>query len=99
MTIENEQPDDCVSRKPWSEVLNRSLKMFTFNMAKEGGRSVGKVVFFIILGLLALFLTTYLIDMATGWFSNMFDFWPFTRDASVAATEEVKWYCKWNPVC
>lgn len=75
---ETNQNEDCVSTKPWSEVLNRSLKMFTFNVAREGGRSLGRVLFYIILGAIALALATFVIDSLTGWFSGWFDFWPFS---------------------
>lgn len=125
---DTERDDDCVSKKPWSEVLNRSLKLFTFNAAREGGRSIGKVVFFIILGIIVLMIATYIIDSVTGWFSGWFDFWPFNRAEEAVAepearswwqfwgddtpaavveaepvptaeTDEVKWYCRWNPIC
>ncbi len=116
------QDEDCVSKKPWSEVLSRSLKKFTFNAASEGGKSFGRVIFFIILGIIVLVVATYIIDSLTGWFSSWFDFWPFNRGEEVAAEEEtrkwwqwrsdtpevapvaeaegeVRWYCKWNPIC
>ncbi len=117
------QDDDCVSKKPWSEVLSRSLKLFTFNAAREGGKSFGRVIFFVILGLIVLMIATYVIDSLTGWFSSWFDFWPFNRGEEVVAEPEkrrwfsfggerelatppvetpegdVKWYCRWNPIC
>lgn len=124
---EADNDPDCVSKRPWSEVLNRSLKLFTFNLAREGGRSVGKVIFYVILGLVVLTIAAYIIDSITGWFSSWFDFWPFNREVEeVAAPEEdggwfswgrgepeipetpavpeetgdeVRWYCKWNPIC
>lgn len=120
---EIENDDDCVSKKPWGEVLSRSLKLFTFNAAREGGRSFGRVIFYIILGVIVLVVATYIIDSITGWFSSWFDFWPFNRTPEVAVEPEprgwwpfgsddvapepvaappegeVKWYCKWNPIC
>ena len=96
MSVEDNNAEECVSKRPWGEVLNRSLKLFTFNFAKEGGRSVGRVIFYVILGALAIFALTYLVDMATGWFSALFDFWPFNREETAA---ETKWYCKFNPLC
>lgn len=84
--------DDCVSKKPWGEVLSRSLKLFTFNAAREGGRSFGRVVFYILLGLIILFIASYIIDSLTGWFSAWFDFWPFNRADSVAEAEEQGWF-------
>ncbi len=114
MAAEND-PDECISKKPWSEVLNRSAKLFAFNLAREGGSSVGRVVFFVILALLALGLVTFVIDSFTGWFSDLFDFWPFGgaeaeaetpkgwfgRDTATAAepASGTKWYCKWSPLC
>ncbi len=117
-----EQDEDCVSKKPWSEVLSRSLKLFTFNAAREGGKSFGRVVFYIILGVIVLLVATYIIDSLTGWFSSWFDFWPFNRGQDAVEIEEkrrwwqwrsgdveapvatpvdgeVKWYCRWNPIC
>ena len=114
--------DDCVSKKPWSEVLNRSMKLFTFNAAREGGRSIGRAVFFVVVGLVFLGLATFVIDSLTGWFSSWFDFWPFNRgevatepipqdrswwpwasdrpsEITAKADEQVKWYCKFNPIC
>ena len=88
--------DDCVSKKPWSEVLSRSLKKFTFNAASEGGKSFGRVIFFIILGIIVLMVATYLIDSFTGWFSSWFDFWPFNRDAAVAIEEEPRRWWQWG---
>lgn len=120
---QTDQDDDCVSKKPWSEVLGRSLKLFTFNAAKEGGKSFGRVIFYVILAVIVLMLATYLIDSVTGWFSSWFDFWPFNRAEAVEAPAErggwwpfgkdeeevvpvavtpeaeVKWYCRWNPLC
>lgn len=120
----SDQDDDCVSKKPWSEVLSRSLKLFTFHAAKEGGKSFGRVIFFVILGIIVLMVATFIIDSITGWFSSWFDFWPFNRGDAAAAveaersgwwpfgreaegvaapapaeTDEVKWYCRWNPIC
>lgn len=80
--------DDCVSKKPWSEVLSRSLKLFTFNAASEGGRSFGRIIFFVLLGIIVLMVATYIIDSMTGWFSSWFDFWPFNRAPEVVATPE-----------
>ncbi|MEO0905635.1 MAG: hypothetical protein AAFX89_12865, partial [Pseudomonadota bacterium] len=77
--------DDCVSKKPWSEVLSRSLKLFTFNAAKEGGKSFGRIIFFVMLAIVALLVVTYLVDSFTGWFSSWFDFWPFNRAAEQVA--------------
>lgn len=111
------EQDDCVSRKPWGEVLSRSLKLFTFNAAREGGRSFGRVIFYFLLAVIVVFIASYIIDSMTGWFGNLFDFWPFgggadeaepektgwfdwsNKDGAPAATPEVKWYCKFNPVC
>ena len=87
------EDEDCVSKKPWSEVLSRSLKKFTFNAASEGGKSFGRVIFFIILGIIVLMVATYIIDSMTGWFSSWFDFWPFNRDDTPAIEEEArKWW-------
>ena len=119
-----DQDDDCVSKKPWTEVLSRSLKLFTFNAASEGGKSIGRVIFYVIIGAIVLLVATYIIDSMTGWFSSWFDFWPFNRTEDVAVPEEtrrwwqwrketpvtpvavtpadggeVKWYCRWNPIC
>ncbi|MEP5761918.1 MAG: hypothetical protein ABJ327_21920 [Litoreibacter sp.] len=77
--MESDQDDDCVSKKPWGEVLSRSLKLFTFNAAREGGKSFGRVVFYLILGAIVLFIAAYVIDSITGWFGGWFDFWPFNR--------------------
>lgn len=122
---ETKPDEDCVSKKPWSEVLSRSLKLFTFNAAREGGKSFGRVIFFVILGIIVLMVATYIIDSLTGWFSSWFDFWPFNRGEEAAVEEEarrwwqfgsdepegvvpvveaegdgeVRWYCKWNPIC
>lgn len=87
------EQDDCVSRKPWGEVLSRSLKLFTFNAAREGGRSFGRVIFYILLAVIVVFIASYIIDSMTGWFD-----WS-NKDGAPAATPEVKWYCKFNPVC
>ncbi|MEM9344646.1 MAG: hypothetical protein AAGA87_16520 [Pseudomonadota bacterium] len=105
--------EDCVSKKPWGEVLNRSLKLATFNFAKEGGASLGRIVFYVVLGLLALAAVTFVIDQITGWF----DFWPFNigaddpegadkgwfnREPKPPADPQGggKWYCgKLNPFC
>lgn len=81
---------DCVSKKPWGEVLSRSLKLFTFNLAREGGRSFGRALFFIIVGLIAFGLCAYLINSLTGWFSGLFDFWPFSRTPE-AEPESTGW--------
>lgn len=91
-----EHDDDCVSKKPWGEVLSRSLKLFTFNVAREGGKSFGRVIFYIILGLILVGVATYIVDSMTGWFSGWFSFWPVN---GAEAAEEVKWYCNWNPTC
>lgn len=118
---DTQKDEDCVSKKPWSEVLSRSLKLFTFNAAREGGKSFGRIIFFILLGLIVLMVATYIIDSMTGWFSSWFDFWPFNRtqepvvapetdkgwwpwggDAEAEPSvegDDVKWYCKWNPLC
>lgn len=87
------EQDDCVSRKPWGEVLSGSLKLFTFNAAREGGRSFGRVIFYILLAVIVVFIASYIIDSMTGWFD-----WS-NKDGAPAATPEVKWYCKFNPVC
>ena len=91
-----ETGEDCVSKKPWSEVLNRSLKLFTFNLAREGGKSVGRVVFFVILGLIALMLVTYVVDSFTGWFSSWFDIWPFNRGDEVVVAEQASPWWKFG---
>ena len=88
-----EQDEDCVSKKSWSEVLSRSLKLFTFNAAREGGKSFGRVLFYVILGIVVLAVATFIIDSITGWFSGWFDFWPFNRAAEVSdAGENSKWF-------
>lgn len=91
-----DQDDDCVSKKPWREVLNRSLKLFTFNLAREGGRSFGRVVFFVILGLIALFVATYILDSVTGWFGGWFDFWPFGSAAETTVPEKASWFDRFS---
>lgn len=118
---ETQRDEDCVSRKPWREVLSRSLKLFTFNAAKEGGKSFGRIIFFVMLAVIALMVATFVIDSVTGWFSGWFDFWPFNRTVEPvvepdvtrgwwpwgqqaetdmqAGDEDVKWYCRWNPLC
>lgn len=85
---ETPNDDDCVSKKPWSEVLSRSLKLFTFNAAQEGGKSFGRIIFFIMLAIIALMLVTFIIDSFTGWFSSWFDFWPFNREPEPAVDPE-----------
>ena len=92
------QDDDCVSKKPWSEVVSRSLKLFTFNAAREGGKSFGRVIFYIILGVVVLVVATYIIDSITGWFSSWFDFWPFNRtpEAPPPEPEERGWFDWWR---
>ena len=90
-------PEECISKRPWGEVLNRSLKLFAFNFAREGGRSFGQVVFYVILALIVLGLATWALNSITGWFSGWFDFLPFVGESASAESE--KWYCKWNPVC
>ena len=111
---QQQDAEDCVSKKPWSEVLNRSLKLATFNFAKEGGSSLGRIVFYVVLALLAIAALTYVVDQITGWF----DFWPFNIGAdaeteksgwfgrdkepepAVEAETSGKWYCgKLNPFC
>lgn len=87
---ETEPDDDCVSKKPWTEVLSRSLKLFTFNAAREGGKSFGRVIFYVILGIIVLMVATYIIDSLTGWFSSWFDFWPFNRGEEVAVEDEAR---------
>lgn len=94
---ETEQGEDCVSKKSWSEVLSRSLKLFMFNAAREGGKSLGRVVFYVILGIVVLVVATYIIDNITGWFSSWFDFWPFNRAEEVADTGEKSRWFKWRP--
>ncbi len=91
-----EQNEDCVSKKPWSEVLSRSLKLFTFNAAREGGKSFGRVVFYVILGIIVLVVATYIIDSITGWFSSWFDFWPFNRGEEVVVVEEKRSWWPWG---
>lgn len=93
---ELQQDDDCVSKKPWSEVLSRSLKLFTFNAAREGGKSFGRVVFYVILGVIVLVVATYIIDSITGWFSSWFDFWPFNRGEEVVVAEEKRSWWPWG---
>jgi hypothetical protein len=107
--------EECVSEKSWREVLSRSLKIFMFNASSEAGRSFGKAFFFVLLGLIGFVIGVYVIDSFTGWFSSIFDSWPF---ASARAGDEsaqnlfklpnwpgnandgdVKWYCTWNPLC
>ena len=87
---ETKPDEDCVSKKPWTEVLSRSLKLFTFNAAREGGKSFGRVIFYVILGIVVLMVATYIIDSLTGWFSSWFDFWPFNRIEEVVAEEETR---------
>ena len=88
--------DDCISRKPWSEVLSRSLKLFTFNAAREGGKSFGRVMFYVILAIIVLVVATYIIDSITGWFGGLFDFWPFNRGEEAAAVEEKRGWWPWG---
>lgn len=93
--IELASNQDCVSRKPWSEVLNRSLKLFTFNLARESGRSMGRVVFFIALAIVALIALTLALDALTGWFSGWFSFWPFGAETPPSETAEPPWWKIW----
>ena len=85
-----------MSKKPWGEVLSRSLKKFTFNAASEGGKSFGRVIFFVILGVIVLMVATYIIDSLTGWFSSWFDFWPFNRAEEVVVEEEQRRWWQWG---
>jgi hypothetical protein len=89
---ESNPEEECVSTRPWSEVLNRSLKLFTFNVAREGGRSLGRVLFYVILAVLAIGLVTFVVDSLTGWFSNWFDFWPFSGGAAEVEAEKTGWF-------
>ena len=84
--------DDCVSRKPWGEVRSRSLKLFTFNAAGEGGKSIGRVVFYVTLAIIALTVATLVVDALTCRFSSVFDFWPFNRAEEVAEPEPRRWW-------
>lgn len=88
--------DDCVSKKPWSEVLSRSLKKFTFNAASESGKSFGRVIFFVILGITLLMLATYFVESLTGWFSSWFDFWPFNRGEELVVEPEARQWWQWR---
>ena len=97
--IAGKDGEECISKRPWSEVLNRSLKLFAFNFAREGCRSFGRVVFYVILALLGLFLATLAINSVTGWFTGWFEFLPFIGSDKSAQAEEAAWYCKWNPIC
>lgn len=83
---------DCVSTRPWSEVLNRSLKLFMFNAAQEGGRSFGRILFYVVLAALALALLTFAIDSVTGLFSGWFDFWPFSGSGAEVEAEKAGWF-------
>ncbi len=89
--------DECISKRPWGEVLNRSLKLFAFNFAREGGRSIGQVIFYLILAAIVIGLAAWAIGSVTGWFSGWFDLLPFVGESAEAESD--KWYCKWNPVC
>lgn len=89
---ENTVDDDCVSKKPWAEVLSRSLKLFTFNAAREGGRSFGRILFYVVLGVIILMVASYIIDSMTGWFSSWLDFWPFNRNDAVVEAEKTGWF-------
>jgi hypothetical protein len=91
-----EQDEACVSKKSWGEVLSRSLKLFTFNAAREGGKSFGRVVFYVILGIVVLVVGTYVIDSITGWFSSWFDFWPLNRTAEVADAQVNSNWFNWG---
>ncbi|PJI85212.1 hypothetical protein BC777_3212 [Yoonia maricola] len=92
-----QQDEDCVSKRPWREVLSRSLKLFTFNAAKEGGKSFGRVIFFVLLAIIVLFVLTYVVDSFTGWFSSWFDFWPFNRAVEpVVEPEAGKGWWPWG---
>ncbi len=96
-----QHPEDCVSRKPWSEVLSRSAKLFVHGAARESGRSLGKALFFLIAGIILIGLASVIIDQFTGWFTNMFDWWPFGGSAEPEQSEaSQKWYCRFgNPLC
>lgn len=86
----SDKDDDCVSKKSWSEVLNRALKLFMFNAVSESGRSIGKSIIYVVMGLVVLGVGTYALNSFTGWFSGLFDFWPFGggEDVQSAVTEE-----------
>ena len=84
------EQSECVSDKPWSEVLNKSLKLFTFNIASEGGKSFGRVIFYIVLGIIFLGLATFIIDSITGWFSSWFNFWPFNGAGAQESVQDGK---------
>lgn len=85
-----EAAEECVSRRPWGEVLSRSLKLFVFRAADEGGRSVGRILFFVFLGLLVIGVGAWALNAVTGWFEGLFDFWPFSRPAPEPEPEATK---------
>jgi hypothetical protein len=107
--------EECVSEKSWREVLSRSLKIFMFNASSEAGRSVGKAFFFVLIGLAGFCIAILAVDSFTGWFSQIFDFWPFNSAGQGNGSEQklvklpnwtssendpaTKWYCRWNPLC
>ena len=91
-----DQDDDCVSKKPWGGVLSRSLKLFTFNAANEGGKSLGRLVFYIVLAVMLVLVATFIIDSVTGWFSGWFDFWPFNKAQEVAPDADKPGWFGWQ---
>lgn len=93
--------EPCISDKPWSTVLNKAAKLATIGFFQEFGKSVGKFIFYPLIALLVLFALSYALDYFTGWFSSMFDFWPFNRGgADVAVPPEFSdgrpWYKFWG---
>lgn len=102
---------ECVSKKPWSEVLNRTAKIFVFGIGKEGGRSVGKVILYIILALILFSLIGSALNSFFGWFdwignpfSGAWDWvtgWTGPSEeqaaAPVTADDEPGWICsRWT---
>jgi len=68
--------DHCPSKRSWGEVLGGGLKIFVFNFLKgageEGGRSIGKIVLYVILLVVGLSLLGSIADSAFGWFGGWF---------------------------
>jgi len=70
-----QEPDDCASKKPWSEIISGSLKKIIWKgadgLGEEAGRSVGKLLFYGVLGLIGLWLVSTAIaqftDILGGW--------------------------------
>lgn len=75
-----QEPDEsCPSKRSWREVLSGGDKIFVFNFLKgageEGGRSLGRVVLYIILFFIAVSLIGTFTSALFGWFDGFFTGW------------------------